>query len=150
MASPLVPSRRGQQRDKIFRNAMRMALATMDDGDPGKALREIATACIEKAKAGDLQAAAFVRDTMDGKPAQMLEHTGEESRRIGRIVHEIVHVPQEIVDVTETREMIDREIDGQNLVVDYRETEAINGHGGNGHGGNGGNPVPERVGRHRE
>jgi len=137
----LVPSRRGQQRDKIFRNAMRMALATMDDGDPGKALREIATACIEKAKAGDLQAAAFVRDTMDGKPAQMLEHTGEEGRRIGRIVHEIVHVQQEIID---------NEIDGTNLLVDHRETEAINGHGSNGHGDNGGNLVPERVGRHRE
>jgi hypothetical protein len=106
-----------------------------DDGDPGKALREIATACIEKAKAGDLQAAAFVRDTMDGKPTQMLEHTGEEGRRIGKIVHEIVHVTEEIVDVTDTREMIDNEIDGKNLIVDHRETEAINGHGSNGHGG---------------
>src|SRR5262249_39704997 len=59
-----------------------------------------------------------------------------------KIVHEIVHV-------TETQEQIDSENDGQNLLVDYRETEAINGHGSNGggsngHDSNGSKPMPER------
>src|SRR5215813_4655188 len=144
---------RGQQRDKLFREALRLELAAA--GEDLKKLREIACVLIEKAAAGDIQAINCLADRLDGKPTQMLEHTGEEGRRIGRIVHEIVHVPQEIVDVTETREMIDREIDGQNLVVDYRETEAINGHGSNGggsngHDSNGSKPVLERVGRHRD
>jgi hypothetical protein len=140
---------RGQQRDKLCREALRLELTEMGDGDALKKLRQLARAVIEKAETGDLQAFKEVADRMDGKPTQMLEHTGpEEGRRIGRIVHEIVHVH-------ESQNMIDNEIDGTNLLVDYRETETINGHGSNGHGGNGhdsngSKPVLERVGRHRD
>jgi hypothetical protein len=77
--------------------------------------------------------------------AQGLAPVPTQQRRIMKIVHEIVHV-------TETQEQIDNEIDGKNLVVDYRETEAINGHGSNGHGSEGDKPVlyrSERVGRHQ-
>src|SRR5262249_39579043 len=114
-------------------------------------LREIASVLIEKAAAGDTQAINCLADRLDGKPTQMLEHTGEEeNRRLGsmRIVHEIVHV-------TETQEELDREMDEENLLVDYHETEATNGHDSNGggrdgHDGNGSKPVLERVGRHRD
>jgi hypothetical protein len=82
----------------------------------------------------------------------MLEHTGEEGRRIGKIVHEIVHVnlsPEELSALNEAEEprANGSERYGKNLLVDYHETEAINGHGSN--GSNGSEPVLERVGRHR-
>ena len=62
--------------------------------------------------------------------------------------HWVVNVRASYGD--ETQEQIDNEIDGKNLLVDSRETEAINGHGSNGHGSNGSEPGLERVGRHRE
>jgi hypothetical protein len=146
---------RGQQRDKLYREALRLELAARGGGDPLKELRKIAGAVIDKGLAGDVSAAKEVADRLDGKPTQMLEHAGQlEGRSFSKVVHEIVHV-------YETQEQIDNEIDRTNdrtnLLVDYRETEAINGHGSNGHGSNGGNghgsdgdkPVHERVGRHR-
>lgn len=59
---------RGSQRDKPYREALRMELAKA--GDNLKALREIAAAHIEKAKAGDMQAIKELGDRLDGKPAQ--------------------------------------------------------------------------------
>jgi hypothetical protein len=121
-------------------------------GEDLKKLREIACALIEKAAAGDIQAIRELADRLDGKPTQMLEHTGEEGRRIGKIVHEIVHVnlsPEELSALNEAEEprANGSERYGKNLLVDYHETEAINGHGSN--GSNGSEPVLERVGRHR-
>jgi len=141
---------RGQQRDKLFREALRLELAAA--GEDLKKLREIASVLIEKAAAGDIQAINCLADRLDGKPTQMPEHSGEEGRQITKIVWECVHV-------TETQEQIDNEmneIEGKNLLVDYHETEAINGNGSNGHdsngsgGGNGGNGHSERVGRVRD
>lgn len=67
MANP-----RGQQRDKPFRDALRMELAAA--GDNHKALRKIARNLIEAASnAGDKDMLAAIReiaDRMDGKPAQ--------------------------------------------------------------------------------
>jgi hypothetical protein len=70
MANP-----RGQQRDKPFRDALRMQLAAA--GDDHKALREIADALIVQAKTGDIQAIREIGDRLDGKPAQAIEHSGE-------------------------------------------------------------------------
>jgi hypothetical protein len=114
---------RGQQRDKLFREALRMELAAA--GDDLQKLREIARGLIEKAAAGDLQAIKELADRLDGKPAQMLlePSDGEPIGRISRIVHEIVHV-------TKTQE----EIENEDLVVDYREIKSVNGgNGDNGH-----------------
>src|SRR5262249_28696589 len=88
---------RGQQRDKPYREALRMELAAA--GDNLKKLREIARAHIEKAAAGDMQAIKELADRLDGRPAQILEHSGPDSGPISRIVQEIVHVnvsPEEI------------------------------------------------------
>ena len=41
-------------------------------------LDKMALACWEKAVGGDVPAQTFIRDTMDGKPAQQLEHIGEQ------------------------------------------------------------------------
>src|SRR5215831_17721578 len=89
---------RGQQRDKPYREALRMELAAA--GEDMKKLREIARTHIEKAAAGDMQAIKELADRLDGKPAQMLEHSGPDSEPITKVVNEIVHV-------YETREQIE-------------------------------------------
>ena len=63
MANP-----RGQQRDKPFRDALRMEIA--DAGEDRKELREVARALISKGKAGDVQAIKEIGDRLDGKVPQ--------------------------------------------------------------------------------
>ena len=84
---------RGQQRDKMYREALRLELADMSEGKDLKKLREIARAHIEKAAAGDMQAIKELADRLDGRPAQILEHSGPDSEPITEIVREIVHMP---------------------------------------------------------
>jgi hypothetical protein len=122
---------RGQQRDKLFREALRMQLAQA--GEDLKALREIADVLIAEAKAGNIQAIRELADRLDGKPAQMLEHAAPSSLPRRKLTYEIVHV-------TETPQQIDV------VDVDYHEVETVNGSGhdhadsegnavnGNGHG----------------
>jgi hypothetical protein len=82
---------RGQQRDKIYREALRLELADMSEGVDLKKLREIAKVHIEKAAAGDMQAIKELRDTLDGKPAMTVEPVALENGGVKRIVWEIVH-----------------------------------------------------------
>ena len=65
MANP-----RGQQRDKPFRDALRMELAAA--GEDQRALRSIARRLIAKAEEGDLIAVKEIADRMDGKVPQAL------------------------------------------------------------------------------
>ena len=65
MANP-----RGQQRDKPFRDALRMEIA--DAGEDHKALRQVARALISKASEGDVPAIKEVADRLDGKVAQTI------------------------------------------------------------------------------
>ena len=83
---------RGQQRDKTYREALRLELADMSEGVDLKKLRQIARVHIEKAAAGDMQAIKELADRLDGKPSQMLEHSGPDSERITKVVNEFVHV----------------------------------------------------------
>src|SRR2546429_8083159 len=83
---------RGQQRDKIYREALRLELADMSEGVDLKKLRQIARAHIEKAASGDMQAIKELADRLDGRPAQIIEHSGPDSNPITKIVSEIVHV----------------------------------------------------------
>jgi hypothetical protein len=104
---------RGQQRDKPYREALRMELAAA--GDNMKELREIAKAHIAKAKEGDMGAIREIADRLDGKVVPMLELAapgGETVRR--KLTYEIVHM-------TKTQ----REDDDGNLVVDYEPIKAI-------------------------
>jgi hypothetical protein len=68
------PTSRGQQRDKPFRDALRMEIAAA--GSDHKALRSVAKALIDKATTGDVQAIREIGDRLDGKPAQAIEHSG--------------------------------------------------------------------------
>ena len=62
------PTSRGQQRDKPFRNALRMEIA--EAGADFKRLRTIAAKLLTTAEAGDIAAIREVADRLDGKPAQ--------------------------------------------------------------------------------
>ena len=73
MANPH-PVIRGQQRDKPFREALRMEIAAA--GDDFKALRRVAQALLTKAESGDVGAIKEVADRLDGKVAQ--PHAGDE------------------------------------------------------------------------
>jgi hypothetical protein len=106
----------GQQRDKLYREALRMELSAA--GEDLKKLREIARVHIEKAAAGDMQAIKELADRLDGKPTQMLEHTAPSSLPPRKLTYEIVHV---------TREEIDNR--DRDLVVDYQEVKTVNGNG---------------------
>src|SRR5262249_24976932 len=91
---------RGQQRDKPYREALRMELAAA--GEDMKKLREIAKAHIARCEAGDMRAIRELADRLDGKPMQLLEHSGPETRpRITKIVHEFVRLeprPQLLIE----------------------------------------------------
>ena len=65
MANP-----RGQQRDKPFRDALRMEIAAA--GEDHKALRLVASALIAKASEGDVPAIKEIADRLDGKVAQSI------------------------------------------------------------------------------
>src|SRR5215472_17363919 len=84
---------RGQQRDKPYREALRMELAAA--GDNMKKLREIARVHIARCEAGDMQAIKDLADRLDGRPAQMLEFNDPDSNPIKKVVREIVHTYQD-------------------------------------------------------
>jgi hypothetical protein len=65
MANP-----RGQQRDKPFRDALRLTIAEAED-NPRK-LRKLAEALFDKAADGDIPAIKEIADRLDGKPAQAI------------------------------------------------------------------------------
>jgi hypothetical protein len=70
MANP-----RGQQRDKPFRDALRLQIA--DAGEDFKALRRIAAALLDKAASGDVNAIKEVADRLDGKVPQAVGGSDE-------------------------------------------------------------------------
>jgi hypothetical protein len=102
---------RGQQRDKLYREALRLELADMSEGVDLKKLREIARAHIERAASGDMQAIKELRDTLDGRPAQAIEHIeqSDDKPRVNTIVHEFVHVnkqtPEELAALNEAEKL---------------------------------------------
>ena len=91
-------------------------------GEDMKKLREIARVHIARCEAGDMQAIKELADRSDGRPAQILEHSGPDSEPITKIVSEIVHVH-------ETREEIEQE--QEPLLIEWNEVRSNNG--GNGH-----------------
>lgn len=70
MARPLG----AQNKDKPFRDALRLEIAALGEDDP-KSLRRLARRLLETASGVDgLQAIKEVADRLDGKPAQSIEN----------------------------------------------------------------------------
>ena len=67
-----------QNKDKPFRDALRMELAALGEDDP-KALRGLARKLLQSAADGDNSLAAIreVADRLDGKPAQAIANDDE-------------------------------------------------------------------------
>jgi hypothetical protein len=61
---------RGQQRDKPFRDALRLEIAAA--GQDHKALRQVARALLVRAQDGDVRAIQEIGDRMDGKVPRSL------------------------------------------------------------------------------
>lgn len=68
MANP-----RGQQRDKPFRDALRMEIAAAQDDDDFRSLRKIAQNLLKAASKGKIDAIREIADRLDGKPVQAVE-----------------------------------------------------------------------------
>lgn len=83
------PNSRGQQRDKPWRDALRMAV-NEDTPDGFKKLRKIAEACADAAIAGDMQAVKEIGDRLDGKVPQAIVGDDEESAI--NVIHRIERV----------------------------------------------------------
>ena len=62
------------ERNRLFREALLQTLTSGGkEDDLVKALQEITAPQIAAAKAGDLRAAEFIADRIDGKPAQQMQ-----------------------------------------------------------------------------
>ena len=89
MANP-----RGQQRDKPFRDALRMEIA--EANDDRRRLRAIARALLDKAESGDVQAIREMGDRLDGKVAQAIIGDDEEDAiRLATITRLIIDKPND-------------------------------------------------------
>src|SRR5262249_14989570 len=127
---------RGQQRDKPYREALRMELAAA--GEDMKKLREIAKVHIARCEAGDMQAIKELADRLDGRPAPILEHSGPDSEPITKVVNEIVHVyrtPEELAAEIADAEAADLKLKGQGTaeeepVIEWHKLRDGNGSGG--------------------
>ncbi len=114
---------RGQQRDRIYREALRLELADMSEGVDLKKLRQIARAHIEKAASGDMQAIKELADRLDGRPAQILD-LPDSNPKLTKIVHEYVHVTEPPADLS-----IDDDRD-EPVPIEGRGVRDANGSGG--------------------
>ena len=79
----------GRGTEKPFRDALRIEIA--EAGSDPKRLREIARAMIDKAISGDVPAANFIADRLDGKPAQAIVG-GDDGDNPVNVLHRIENV----------------------------------------------------------
>jgi hypothetical protein len=68
------PGNQNAKKSRMFEQALVRAIKQRDleTGQDGETLRLIADVLVTKATAGDRKCAMDIRDTLDGKPAQML------------------------------------------------------------------------------
>lgn len=78
---PFAPGESGNpggkpKRAKLTFDALNIELKSRADANDKKGMRLIAEKVVDLAEAGERWAVEFIRDTMDGKPAQEHEHSG--------------------------------------------------------------------------
>ena len=86
-----------------------------------KKLREIARTHIEKAAAGDMQAIKELADRLDGKPVQVLDHSGPDSNPIRKVINEFVHVHETREEILAAEEPV---------LIEWSGVRDANGSGG--------------------
>jgi hypothetical protein len=86
---------KGRAKDKIWGDAIRIAVnEAYEDGDKKK-LRVLADKLVDKALGGDIAALGKSVTGLDGKPAQAVEMSGEVAPRF------VIHAPEVIHDSEE-------------------------------------------------
>lgn len=76
-----VKGRSGKHTDKIWRDAIRLALARRDKGDE-KAVERLAGRLVDLAEEGDMQALKEIGDRLDGKAIQATAITDSDGNDI--------------------------------------------------------------------
>lgn len=66
----------GRSKEKPFLDALRLEIAAA--GKDQFALRKVAAQMLKRAMAGDLAAATFIADRLDGKPVQAVANDGDD------------------------------------------------------------------------
>ncbi|MCA3704266.1 MAG: hypothetical protein INF12_14685 [Methylobacterium sp.] len=74
-----------QQGQKMWRDALRIAVEDIDPKTKKRKLERIAEAVIDAAMAGDMTAAKEIGDRLDGKPRQEIDAVVAETRYVARI-----------------------------------------------------------------
>lgn len=68
----------GRKGDKIWREALQLAVKRVEDGDDTRpAIARIAQKTVEMALSGDIQAIKEIGDRLDGKAPLAIDHGGE-------------------------------------------------------------------------
>ena len=89
------PNPGGRPKEKPFRDALRMEIATATAEDSPRSLRRIARKLLDEASEGDLQAIKEIADRMDGKVPQGIvgDDEGDPVNVLHRIERVIVRPP---------------------------------------------------------
>jgi len=68
----------GRRRDTFITDALRMEIKEREKLGDDAGLRKMAKKIMDLAEGGEQWAAIYLRDTVDGKPMQQVEMTGED------------------------------------------------------------------------
>ena len=72
-----VVGKTSRKSDKLWRDALMVAVKRADDGDPRTLLARAAEQCARAAANGDIAAMKEIGDRLDGKPAQSVTVSGD-------------------------------------------------------------------------
>lgn len=78
----------GRRRNTYITEALMLEMKAREDGTSNRGVRKMAVTIMDLAEAGERWAAEFVRDTIDGKPMQAVEHSGSISTRPDKMTDE--------------------------------------------------------------
>lgn len=80
----------GRRRQTFVTDALLMEIKAREAEGDKRGLRKMAVKIMDLAEEGERWAAEFVRDTVDGKPMQALEHSGEDGAPISMILRKVI------------------------------------------------------------
>lgn len=66
------------RKDKLTMQALTMEMKDREKGEDSKGMRRVASKVWDLAEDGERWAVEFIRDTLDGKPAQQVNHANED------------------------------------------------------------------------